>query len=269
MKTNANNMLRFLLLLCSAVLSTLCCVANNREGKIASVASDGTTRRALVYAPQVQKSAAPLVFVFHGRGGSMSGISQKIDIHNHWSEAIVVYPQGMWGEGRYREGFGWVIPSGEEEGRDIRFFDDLLKYLLENYNIDRENIYAAGHSNGSVFTHALWALRGELFRGFMTSSAGSAMLRSNAKKRVPKPVFIIGGVDDELVKIEGIRREIEKVKQLNGCTEQRKFLKSATLYRGKGGADVAVVIHPSGHQFQSALVPEVVAFFKYVQKKQR
>lgn len=262
-------MLRLLLLLCSVALSTLCCLANNRAGKIVSVKSEGMTRRALVYAPQNQQSAAPLVFVFHGRGGDMHAVSQKIDIHKHWSEAIVVYPQGMWGEGRYREGFGWVIPSGEEEGRDIRFFDDLLKYLLENYDVDRQNIYAAGHSNGSVFTHALWALRGELFRGFMTSSAGSAMLRANAAKRVPKPVFIIGGIEDELVKIEGIRREIEKVKQLNGCTEQCKFLKSATLYKGKDGADVAVVIHPSGHTFQSSLVPEVVEFFKYLYNKKK
>lgn len=257
------------ILLCIWAITPLFSYAESRERKIISVKSDGTTRRALIYAPQGQQSAAPLVFVFHGRGGDMHAVSQKIDIHKHWHEAIVVYPQGMWGEGRYREGFGWIIPSGEEEGRDIRFFDDLLKYLLENYDVDRQNIYAAGHSNGSGFTHALWALRGELFRGFMTSSAGSAMLRANAAKRVPKPVFIIGGIEDELVKIEGIRREIEKVKQLNGCTTRRKFSKSVTLYQGVDGADVAVAIHPSGHAFQSSLVPEVVEFFKYIQKKQR
>ncbi len=259
-------MLRLLLLLCSAVLSTLC-VANNCVGEIISVKSDGTTRRALVYAPQGQKSAAPLVFVFHGRGGSMHAISRKIDIHNHWKQAIVVYPQGMWGEGRYREGFGWVIPNGDDEGRDIRFFDALLDYMLNNYNVDSRNIYAAGHSNGSAFTHALWAFRGDKFRGFMASSAGSALLRGNASKRVAKPVFIIGGIEDELVKIEGIRREIERVKRINGCTTQRKFSKSVTLYQGADGADVAVAIHPYGHDFQRALLPDIVRFFKSVYKK--
>ena len=259
-------MLRLLLLLCSVALSTLCCVANNRDGKIISVTSDGATRRALVYAPKSQKSPAPLVFVFHGRGGSMHAISKKMDIHNLWHEAIVVYPQGMWGEGRYREGFGWVIPNGEDEGRDIRFFDVLLDHLLKNYNVDSRSIYAAGHSNGAAFTHALWALRGEKFRGFMTSSAGSAMLRSNAAKRTPKPVFILGGTEDELVKIEGIRREIEKVKQINGCTTSCKFSKSVVLYKGANGADLAVAIHPYGHDFQSALVPEIVKFFKYVRQ---
>lgn len=196
----------------------------------------------------------------------MLAISKKMDIHNHWHDALVVYPQGMWGEGRYREGFGWVIPNGEDEGRDIRFFDVLLDYLQKNYNVDSRNIYAAGHSNGSAFTHALWAFRGDKFRGFMASSAGSAMLRNNAAKRLPKPIFIIGGIEDELVKIEGIKREIEKVKQINGCTTHRKFSKSTTLYKGVDGADVAVAIHPYGHDFQSALVPDVVSFFKYVRE---
>ncbi|MBQ8853637.1 MAG: prolyl oligopeptidase family serine peptidase [Alistipes sp.] len=262
-------MLRLLLLLCSVALSTLCCVANNRAGKIVSVKSEGMTRRALVYAPQSQKSAAPLVFVFHGRGGDMHTVSQKIDIHNHWSEAIVVYPQGMWCEGGYRDGFGWVVSDTDDEGRDIRFFDVLLEFIEKNYSVDADNIFATGHSNGGGFTYALWAFRGDKFKGFAPSAAGTRRLGENAKKRMPKPVLIIGGSEDDVVRIEGIRREIEKVKQLNGCTEQSKFLKTATLYRGKGGADVAVVIHPSGHQFQSALVPEVVAFFKYVQKKQR
>lgn len=262
-------MLRLLLLLCSVVLSTLCCVANNREGKIVSVKSEGMTRRVLVYAPQSQQSAAPLVFVFHGRGGSMSGISQKIDIHNHWSEAIVVYPQGMWCEGGYRDGFGWVVSDTEDEGRDIRFFDVLLEYLKKSYNVDADNIFATGHSNGGGFTYALWALRGDKFKGFAPSAAGTRRLGENAKKRMPKPVLIIGGSEDDVVRIERVRREIEIAKRINGCTTHRKFSKSVTLYQGVDGADVAVVIHPSGHQFQSALVPEVVEFFKYVQKKQR
>ena len=266
MKTNANNMLRLLLLLCSAVLSTLC-VANNREGEIISVKSDGTTRRALVYAPQGQKSAAPLVFVFHGRGGSMHAISRKIDIHNHWKQAIVVYPQGMWCEGGYRDGFGWVISDTEDEGRDIRFFDVLLEYLKKNYNVDADNIFATGHSNGGGFTYALWALRGDKFNGFAPSASSSRRLGDNAKRREPKPVMIIGGSEDDVVRIEGIRREIEIAKNINGCTTQRKFSKSVTLYQGADGADVAVAIHPYGHDFQRALMPDIVRFFKSVYKE--
>ena len=257
-------MLRVILLLLLS-FSSFCCYAEQIKAQLISVKSDGAERRALVYAPALNsKTAHPLVFVFHGRGGSMHGVSKRMDIHNHWANAIVVYPQGMWGEGRYYEGFGWVIPDGEDEGRDIRFFDVLLDYMLKNYNVDSCNIYAAGHSNGSAFTHALWAFRGDKFRGFMASSSSSAKLKSNAAKRVPKPVFIIGGIEDELIKIESIKREIERVKQINGCTKHRKFSKFTTIYKGVDGADVAVAIHPYGHDFQSALVPDIVSFFKYV-----
>ena len=68
----------------------------------------------------------------------------------------------------------------------------------------------------------------------------------------------------EVIKIESIKREIERVKQINGCTKHRKFSKFTTIYKGIDGADVAVAIHPYGHDFQSALVPDIVSFFKYV-----
>ena len=262
-------MLRLLLLLCSAVLSTLC-VANNREGEIISVTSDGTTRRALVYAVQVQKSAAPLVFVFHGRGGSMTGISKKLDIHNFWSEAIVVYPQGMWCEGGYRDGFGWVISDTEDEGRDIRFFDVLLEYLQKNYNVDSSNIFATGHSNGGGFTYALWAFRGHKFKAFAPSASSSRRLGENANRRVPKPVFIVSGEQDDIVPIARVRRDVAEAKRINGCTGlPSKFTDSTTIYYGENGADVVDAIHPNGHDIQRALVTEIVEFFKYVQKKQR
>ena len=182
-----------IVLFCFAALSTLLCRAEGREGEIISVVSDGAPRRALVYVPQEQRAPAPLVFVFHGRGGSMHGISKKLDIHNFWSEAIVVYPQGMWCEGGYRDGFGWVISDTEDEGRDIRFFDVLLEYLVKNYNVDTDNIFATGHSNGGGFTYALWAFRGDKFKGFAPSASSTRRLGENADKRKPKPVFIMGG----------------------------------------------------------------------------
>jgi polyhydroxybutyrate depolymerase len=260
-------MLRLLLLLCSAVLSTLC-VANNREGEIISVKSDGTTRRALVYAPQGQKSAAPLVFVFHGRGGSMTGISKKIDIHNFWSEAIVVYPQGMWCEGGYRDGLGWVISDTEDEGRDIRFFDVLLEYLKKNYKVDADNIFATGHSNGGGFTYALWAFRGDKFKAFAPSASSSRRLGENAKRRVPKPVFIISGEQDDIVPIARVRRDVAEAKRINGCTDKSsKFTDSTTIYYGENGADVVDAIHPYGHDFLRALLPDIVRFFKSVCKE--
>ena len=256
-----------IVLFCFAALSTLLCRAEGREGEIISVVSDGAPRRALVYVPQEQTTPAPLVFVFHGRGGSMHGISKKLDIHNFWSEAIVVYPQGMWCEGGYRDGLGWVISDTEDEGRDIRFFDVLLEYLEKNYDVDSSNVFATGHSNGGGFTYALWAFRGDKFKGFAPSASSTRRLGENADKRKPKPVFIMGGELDEIVNIERVRRDVKVAKQINGCSgSSQKFTKSTTIYYGKNGAHVVDATHPYGHDIQRTMLPEIVEFFKYLRK---
>lgn len=257
-------MLRLTLLLI-ALFSAIYCKAENNGGQILTLTSEDTQRYALIFAPEQNSTPRPLVFVFHGRGGSMHGISRQMDIHNHWKDAVVVYPQGMWCEGGYRDGFGWVVPDGADEGRDIRFFDTLLKHIKQHYNINDNNIYATGHSNGGGFTHALWALRGDVFKGFAVSAAGSVRLKENAKKRKPKPIFIIGGSEDTVVRIEVIQREIETAKRINGCSTRRKFSKSTTIYKGRNRNDVAVAIHPLGHKFQREFTEEIVNFFKYLQ----
>ena len=94
-------------------------------------------------------------------------------IHEFYPEAVVVYPQGEWGQGRHQEGFGWVMPSPEDEGIDIRFFDKLYEELCQNYNIDKDRVYSMGHSNGGAMTFALWATRAEKFAAFAPSAAAN------------------------------------------------------------------------------------------------
>ena len=68
---------------------------------------DGVVRQALVVAPQpAQTNAVPVVFVFHGQGGTMNQAARKFAIHTHWPAALVVYPQGLNGPGHLvdREG---------------------------------------------------------------------------------------------------------------------------------------------------------------------
>lgn len=255
-----------LLIFCLTVFFTLYCRAESNGAELITIESDGVQRYALVYTPRSNfRTPRPLVFVFHGRGGSMHGISKKIDIHNFWAEAIVVYPQGMWCEGGYRDGFGWIINDTEDEGRDIRFFDVLLEYLLKNYDVDSSNIFATGHSNGGGFTYALWALRGDKFKGFAPSASSSHRLGENAQKRVPKPVFIMAGELDEIVKIDRVRRDVAEAKRINGCTDSpSKFTEATTIYYGENGADVVDAIHPFGHEIQRDMLHEMVDFFKYL-----
>lgn len=79
---------------------------------------DGVAREAMVHVPLASVSGPrPLVFAFHGHGGTMTGFANRFAIHRKWPEAIVVYPQGLNTPGRItdKEGKrpGWQATFGD------------------------------------------------------------------------------------------------------------------------------------------------------------
>src|SRR5947209_2089201 len=87
----------------------------------------GVAREGLVAAPLKRTdSAPPLVFAFHGHGGSMATAARSFRLHEEWPEAVVVYLQGLPSPGKNDpEGkkAGWQKAAGELEDRDLKFFD--------------------------------------------------------------------------------------------------------------------------------------------------
>ena len=78
----------FLFMLCFAARAD---ELTRREWKI-----DGVAREALVHIPATAKTtAAPIIFAFHGHGGSMKNAAKMFGFENLWPEAIVVYMQGL------------------------------------------------------------------------------------------------------------------------------------------------------------------------------
>ena len=130
---------------------------------------DGVVREALVYAaPRAKTEASPVVFAFHGHGGTMNNAARTFTYQILWPEAVVVYPQGLNTPGRLTdpEGkkAGWQGRVGDDQGdRDLKFFDAVLASLEHDYRVDEKRIYATGHSNGGGFTYLLWADRGGHF----------------------------------------------------------------------------------------------------------
>ncbi len=56
---------------------------------------EGIRREALVAVPDSASSMpTPVVFAFHGHGGTMRHAARSFRFHEQWSEAIVVYMQG-------------------------------------------------------------------------------------------------------------------------------------------------------------------------------
>ena len=226
---------------------------------------DGVTREALVRVPDhLPAGGAPLVFAYHGHGGSMRQASRSFPIHDKWPEAIVVYPQGLPTAGQLTdpngERAGWQGRAGLEGDRDLKFFDVMLAGLREHYAVDAKRIYSTGHSNGGGFTYLLWAERGDVFAALAPSSA---LLGRGAgwQKLKPKPLLHVASPQDELVQFAWQERMLDYALKLNGCEAFKPDAMGYTVYPSSTGNDVAVFLHPGGHRYPSDVAPELIVKF--------
>ena len=232
---------------------------------------DDVKREAMVYAPaSATKEAAPLVFVFHGHGGTMRSAAAGFRFHEQWPQAIVIYPQGLPTPGRLTdpEGkkSGWQSAPGGQNDRDLKFFDAMLKSARETYKVDAARVYCTGHSNGGGFTYVLWAARGDAFAAVAPSSAVGAAVMKDLK---PKPVLHVAGRQDPLVKYEWQEQTINALRKLNGCEgEGKKEGDFLTVYPSPKGTPVAAYVHDGGHSPPKDVTAVIVKFFKEQAKKE-
>jgi polyhydroxybutyrate depolymerase len=247
-----------------AAIVTTCAVACAAEPIREEWRIDGVTREAVIYVPTKRSDvAAPVVFGFHGHGGSMRNAARSFRLHEVWPEAIVVYMQGLPTPGRLTDPEGklpgWQHDPGDKDDRDLKFFDAVLKTLREKYKIDEDRVYATGHSNGGAFTYLLWAERPDVFAAFAPSAAGS---RSVLKLK-PKPAMHIAGEKDPLVRFAGQERTMQVVRRINGCQDTgQEWAKDCTLYSSDKGAPLVSFIHSGDHKYPAEAPALIVKFFK-------
>jgi polyhydroxybutyrate depolymerase len=224
---------------------------------------DGVTREALVRIPAAGTGGLPVVFAFHGHGGSMAQASRSFHLHQAWPEAIVVYPQGLPTVGALTdpkgEMAGWQSAAGGQGDRDLKFFDTMLADLRAKYHVDDQRLYATGHSNGGAFTYLLWAERGDVFAAFAPSAA---LLARGFEKFKPKPVLHFASPEDPLVKFAWQARMIDYVLRLDGCGARQPDKPGYVSYPSSKGTDVATYLHPGGHKYPAAAPDLIVKFFK-------
>ncbi len=229
---------------------------------------DGVKREALVYLPTDNKTPAPLVFVFHGHGGNSRQVARSFHIHDVWPEAIVVYPQGLPTPGRLTDPDGkkngWQKEIGDQNDRDLKFFDAMLESIRKDQKVDDSRIYVTGHSNGGSFTYLLLAARGDVFAAIAPSGALEA---HDIKQMKPKPLFHIAGENDPLVKFDWQRQMIDAMIRKNDCDPKgTKQTDVMTRYESKIGAPVVTYIFNGGHAVPPEAPAEIVKFFKSQQK---
>ncbi len=261
------------LLLC---ILTLCGAATRATGagpELREWTVDGVARQAMVYVPDsAAGTSSPLVFVFHGHGGRMRNSVRKYAFHEKWPEAIVICPQGLNTPGKLTDPEGkkpgWQKTPGDQDDRDLKFFDTMLSSMREENQVDENRIYVTGHSNGGGFTYLLLAVRGDVFAA--AAPTATAANRAFAAQLKPKPVFHLAGKNDPLVKYNWQDATIQYLRKLNGTGEGQLWKEApevCTLYPSETGNDLVTYIHPGGHEFPGEAVPAILKFFLAHPKK--
>lgn len=230
---------------------------------------EGAKRLAVVYEGEAKSKKSPVVFVFHGHGGNARIAQRRLNFHDAWKDALVVYMEGAPGvigiTDRLAEKNGWQKNPGELDDRDVKFFDEVLKRLSKDYKVDQKRIYAVGHSNGARFVHVLWAMRAEKLAAICSVAAQGGLM---VKDAAPISVWMSIGENDPIVPSRGqklsipIVQKVLKVDESNGKADGEM-----TTYKGTKNTELVVEIRNAGHEFPQDSIPKMVEFFKRNAKK--
>ena len=219
-------------------------------------------RTAIVVAPTKKTSNPPLVFGFHGHGGTARFAYRKFDIHSLWPAAVVVYPQGLATKtSRDPQGIraGWQNLAGLNGDRDLKLFDALLADVSKQFNVDPKRVYAMGHSNCAGFTYLLWQMRPDKLAA-VAPVAGVFRPRLGLE---PLPCFVAGGVKDPIVAWDRQEAGIKSMAQFLKVKDEVSTEPGPTAKSYKGSeADMTVFIHPGAHEYPEKASRLMVDFFK-------
>lgn len=224
-----------------------------------------TKREALVVVPASGEAKRPVIFAFHGHGGTAEFAARQFAFHKHWPEAIVVYPQGLPTPAPVIDPAGafsgWQKYVGDQSNRDLDFFDAILKSLQADHRIDDSRIYVAGHSNGGYFAYLLGAARGDKLAALAPIAAAVSV--RDFKKQTPLPTFHVAGEQDKIVPYATQERTLEQIRKLNGCDPQGKSLGgNRTEYPSARGTPLVTLIHSGGHNIPREAPEQIASFFK-------
>ena len=136
----------------------------------------------------------PVVFAFHGRGGTNTSWVNKLKSFTDNGEFIGIYPQG------YLK--SWNLGTEPSKADDVTFVNSIIEELKEYKNLDMNKLYAIGTSNGSGMVNKL-GIHTSHFKAIapvVSQLMESMPIIDNTK---PLSVFQINGAADTTIPING------------------------------------------------------------------
>jgi polyhydroxybutyrate depolymerase len=176
----------------------------------------GVSRSVEVLVPAGYTSAAPvpLVFVFHGAGGT-SAQAESYGLQDGakaaGDTAIFAYPQGV---AQGNSGVGWDLTCA---GDDVAFFDAVRSKLEEQYCIAADRVFVAGFSWGGDFSNTLGCCRGDLIRAIAPASGAFYTSASSCTSAAPGYRLTSGTADPNYMQSE-FANAVAHYAKANGCS---------------------------------------------------
>jgi poly(3-hydroxybutyrate) depolymerase len=183
-----------------------------------TIQSGGRDREFILSLPDgyVDNQPYRLVFVFHPRGGTATGIESGGDsglVGSHhglraaWANStIFVAPQGL--------DNGWA----NDNGRDVTFVDGILEYVEAGLCVDTDRRFSVGFSFGGAMSYALACARPTVFRAVVVYGAGEVSGCSGGTDAVA--YLGIHGITDNILTVSQGRELRDTFVRNNGCVPQ-------------------------------------------------
>jgi polyhydroxybutyrate depolymerase len=236
---------------------------------------DGLQRFYRVHVPHSYDAArpTPVVFAFHGGGGSARSMSDDrfygLIAKSEQAGFIAVFPNGY---SRLRNGglatFNAGICCGAARDSnidDVGFVRKVVAQVRSQLNVDPDRIVASGMSNGAMLSYRLACEAADIFRAIVAVAGTDGM--DACKPSRPVSVLHIHARDDDMVRFEGgpgkrsvtranfrsVGDTIARWVRLDGCEPTPKRVldlpgrASCESYGGcQGGAEVRLCVTETG-----------------------
>lgn len=168
----------------------------------------GVMREAIVHVPGSYEAATalPMVMNFHGFGGTSEGQMSWTGMQSVADAGgfIAVFPQGTDLDGSPHWNTSLPSADNKSDAEDFGFIDALIDTIAASYAVDADRVYAAGYSNGGMFSFALACYRTERIAavasvsGAMLDDIGSACTPAH-----PTSVITLHGTEDSVIAYDG------------------------------------------------------------------
>jgi len=164
------------------------------------IGADGDVREFLLAVPDDigPDEQLPVVFLWHWLGGDATDFYERGDVQTaveHYRFAAVIP------EAKDDLQFKWpveIIQSSARIEQEVRFFDDMLSCVAEQFHVNRSCVSSIGVSAGALWTPILAGRRGAYLSSIVSLSGGSGgFIQSwqGSEKKMPAMV-LWGGPDD-------------------------------------------------------------------------